>query len=67
MSVLDNVLIGFLIFKHVTVLWSPILRFPRFLNEEKRIKERSMEILDYFGMSAYAHDKAVDPKLWTTT
>lgn len=59
MSVLDNVLIGFDFQARYSFLES-IIRFPRFLSEERRIKARSMEILDYFGMSEYAHDKAVD-------
>ena len=59
MSVLDNVLIGF-DFQARYSFFESILRFPRFIGEEKRIKARSMEILDYFGMSSYAHEKAVD-------
>lgn len=59
MSVLDNVLIGF-DFQARYGFVESILRFPRFISEERRIKERSMEILDYFGMSSFAHEKAVD-------
>jgi len=59
MSVLDNVLIGF-DFQARYGFFESILRFPRFIGEERRIKARSMEILDYFGMSSYAQDKAVD-------
>lgn len=59
MSVLDNVLIGF-DFQARYGFMESILRFPRFIGEEKRIKARSMEILDYFGMSEFAHEKAVD-------
>ncbi|MBV5277974.1 MAG: ABC transporter ATP-binding protein [Campylobacteraceae bacterium] len=59
MSVLDNVLIGFDFQARYSFLES-IVRFPRFISEEKRIKNRSMEILDYFGMSSFAHDKATD-------
>ncbi len=59
MSVLDNVLIGF-DFQARYSFFEAISRFPRFIGEEKRIKKRAFEILDYFGMSAFAHDKAVD-------
>jgi branched-chain amino acid transport system ATP-binding protein len=59
MSVLDNVLIGF-DFQARYGFAEAILRFPRFTGEEKRIKARSMEILDYFGISSFAQDKAVD-------
>ena len=59
MSVLDNILIGF-DFQARYGFMESILRFPRFIGEERRIKARSMEILDYFGMSSFAHEKAVD-------
>ena len=59
MSVLDNVLIGFDFQARYGFLES-IVRFPRFLKEEKRIKNRALEILDYFGMASYADEKAVD-------
>ncbi|MDD3344493.1 MAG: ABC transporter ATP-binding protein [Sulfurospirillaceae bacterium] len=59
MSVLENVLIGFDFQARYGFLES-ILRFPRFIGEEKRIKARSMEILDYFDIAGFAHDKAVD-------
>ena len=59
MSVLDNVLIGF-DFQARYSFFEAISRFPRFIGEEKRIKKRAFEILDYFGMSAFAHAKAVD-------
>jgi len=59
MSVLDNVLIGFDFQARYGFLES-IVRFPRFIKEEKRIKVRSMEILDYFGMASFADEKAVD-------
>jgi len=59
MSVLDNILIGF-DFQARYGFLEAIVRFPRFIGEERRIKARAMEILDYFGMSALAHEKAVD-------
>lgn len=59
MSVLDNVLIGFDFQARYSFLES-IVRLPRFLKEEKRIKNRSLEILDYFGMASFAYEKAVD-------
>ena len=59
MSVLDNVLIGFDFQARYSFL-EAIIRFPRFFQEEKRIKQRSLEILDYFGMASFAHEKATD-------
>lgn len=59
MSVMDNVLIGFDFQANYTYLES-IFRFPRFFGEEKRIKKRAMEILEYFGIAEYAEHKAVD-------
>ena len=59
MSVLENVLIGF-DFQARYSFFEAIIRFPRFIGEEKRIKKRAMEILDYFDMSGFAHSKAVD-------
>lgn len=59
MSVLDNVLIGF-DFQARYSFMEAIVRFPRFISEERRIKNRSMEILDYFGMSQFAQEKATD-------
>lgn len=59
MSVLDNVLIGFDFQARYSFLES-IVRFPRFIKEERRIKARAEEILDYFGLSTYINEKAVD-------
>jgi branched-chain amino acid transport system ATP-binding protein len=59
MSVLDNVLIGFDFQANYSFL-EAVTRLPRFFGEEKRIKNRALEILDYFGMSAFADEKAVD-------
>lgn len=59
MSVLDNVLIGFDFQAKYTYL-ETMFRFPRFFGEEKRIKKRAMEILDYFGIKEFAHYKATD-------
>jgi len=59
MSVLDNVLIGFDFQAKYTYL-ETIFRFPRFFGEEKRIKNRAMEILDYFGIKEFAYHKATD-------
>lgn len=59
MNVMENVLIGF-DFQARYGFMESIIRFPRFLSEERRIKARALEILDYFGMSAYANEKAVD-------
>jgi branched-chain amino acid transport system ATP-binding protein len=59
MSVLDNVLIGF-DFQAKYTYFETIFRLPRFFGEEKRIRNRAMEILDYFGIKEFAHHKAVD-------
>ncbi len=59
MSVLENVLIGFDFQARYSYLES-IFRFPRYFWEEKRIKSRAMEILDYFGIAEFAHKKATD-------
>ncbi|WP_024955317.1 ABC transporter ATP-binding protein [Sulfurospirillum arcachonense] len=59
MSVLDNVLIGFDFQAKYTYL-ETIFRLPRFFGEEKRVKKRAMEILDYFGIKEFAHYKATD-------
>ncbi len=59
MSVLDNVLIGFDF--HVKYnLFEAICRFPRFFKEEKKLKKRVVEILDYFDLSAFKDAKATD-------
>jgi len=59
MSVMDNVLIGFDFQAKYTYLES-IFRFPRFFGEERRIRKRAMEILDYFGIADFAETKATD-------
>ncbi|MBL0687667.1 MAG: ABC transporter ATP-binding protein [Sulfurospirillum sp.] len=59
MSVIDNVLIGFDFQTNYTYLES-IFRLPRFFGEEKRIRGRAMEILDYFGIAKFAEHKATD-------
>jgi branched-chain amino acid transport system ATP-binding protein len=59
MSVMDNVLIGFDFQAKYTYMES-MLRFPRFFGEEKRIKKRAMEILEYFGIAEFAEHKATD-------
>ncbi len=59
MTVMENVLIGFDFQANYTYLES-IFRFPRFFGEEKRIRKRAMEILDYFGISEFADIKATD-------
>lgn len=59
MSVLDNVLIGF-DFQAKYTYMEAIFRLPRFFGEEKRIRLRTMEILDYLGIAEFAHEKATD-------
>ncbi len=59
MSVLDNVLIGF-DFQIKYSFLEAITRFPRFFGEEKRVKKRALEILDYFDLAKYQNDLATD-------
>jgi len=59
MTVMENVLIGFDFQANYTYLES-IFRLPRFFGEEKRIRKRAMEILDYFGIAEFADTKATD-------
>jgi branched-chain amino acid transport system ATP-binding protein len=53
LSVLDNVRIA-----HYTGIeyapWEALLRLPRFLKEERRIREEALELLDIFGMADLA-------------
>ena len=59
MTVMENVLIGFDFQANYTYLES-LFRLPRFFGEEKRIRKRTMEILDYFGIAEFADTKATD-------
>ena len=59
MSVLDNVLIGFDFQARYTFLES-VFRLPRFFGEEKRIRQRAMEILEYLGLKEFAYQNATD-------
>ncbi|MCK9545269.1 MAG: ABC transporter ATP-binding protein [Sulfurospirillaceae bacterium] len=59
MSVLDNVLIGFDFQAKYTFL-EAVTRLPRFFFEEKRIKKRAYEILEYLDILNFADTKATD-------
>jgi branched-chain amino acid transport system ATP-binding protein len=59
MSVLDNVLIGF-DFQARYSFMEAIVRLPRFFTEEKRIRKRAFEILEYLGIAQFAHTNATD-------
>jgi branched-chain amino acid transport system ATP-binding protein len=59
MSVLDNVLIGFDFQAQYTFV-EAITRLPRFFKEEKRIRTRAFEILEYLGIKEFAHTNATD-------
>lgn len=59
MSVLDNVLIGFDFQARYSFL-ETITRFPRFFKEEKRIKKRALELLEYFGIEEFKDNLATD-------
>jgi len=57
MTVLDNVLIGFDYQASYTYIES-IFRLPRFFKEEKRIKQRAMEIMEILDIAQYANEQA---------
>ena len=59
MSVLDNVLVGF-DFQANYSYFESILRLPRFFKEERRIKKRAMEILEYLKLDKFADTTATD-------
>ncbi len=59
MSVLDNVLIGF-DFQIKYNFLEAITRFPRFFGEEKRVKQKALDILDYFDLAKYQNNLATD-------
>ncbi len=59
MTVLENVLIGFDFQLHYSFLES-VIRFPRFFKEEKRVKKKALEILDYFDLTKHKDDLATD-------
>ncbi len=59
MSVMDNVLIGFDYQAKYGYLESAF-RLPRFFKQEKRIKKRAMDILDYFGIAEISQSLATD-------
>lgn len=57
MTVLENVMVG----RHVrsrSGLLGAVFRTPGFRAEEKAIRERALELLDYVGISAYADCRA---------
>ena len=57
MTALENVMVG----RHVRThsgLWGAVLRTRAFLAEEAAIARRAMELLDFVGLTARAHDKA---------
>lgn len=59
MSVLENVLIGY-DFQAKYSFFESVFRLPRFYKEEKRVKRKSLEILEYLGIKKYANHKATD-------
>lgn len=59
MSVVDNVLIGF-DFQIRYGFFESIFRFPRYFSEEKRVKKRALEILEYFDLADYKDTLATD-------
>jgi len=57
MSVLENVLIGF--HNHIEyTFFESLFRLPRFFIQEKKYKEKAMEILEYLGIEKYANYNA---------
>ncbi len=59
MSVLENILIGFDA-QAKYGYFEAILRLPRYFKYEKIIEERAKELLDIFGLTQYAQNKATD-------
>lgn len=57
MTVLENVLIGFDYQANYTYFES-IFRLPRFFKEEKKIKQRALEILEILGINEHANEMA---------
>jgi len=57
MSVLENVLVGF--HSHIDYnFWEALFRFPSFFREERKYRERGMELLEYLGIAQYADFQA---------
>ena len=56
-SVLENVLIGAQIHKTYSN-GEAILGLPRFREEEKRLHDKAMEMLEAMGIASYAHERA---------
>lgn len=59
MSVMENVLIGF-DFQARYYFLESVFRLPRFFGEEKRIKNRTLEILEYLGLEKVKNHRATD-------
>jgi branched-chain amino acid transport system ATP-binding protein len=57
MTVLDNVLIGF-DYQATYSYLEAIFRLPRFFKEERRIRQRALEIMEVLGISQYADELA---------
>ncbi|XPV70601.1 MAG: ABC transporter ATP-binding protein [Halarcobacter sp.] len=57
MSVLDNILIGFNNATKYTYLES-IFRLPRFFSQEKEVKEKAYEIMNFLGIDKFADELA---------
>ena len=57
MTVMDNVLIGLENDTRYTYFES-ILRLPRFFAQEKKVRKRAMEILEFLGIGEYADELA---------
>jgi branched-chain amino acid transport system ATP-binding protein len=57
LSVLENVLIGF--HNHIEyTFFESLFRLPRFFMQEKKYKEKAMEILEFLGIEKYANYNA---------
>jgi len=57
MSVLENVLIGF--HNHIEyTFFESVFRLPRYFTQEKKYKDKAMEILKYLGIDQYAEYNA---------
>lgn len=59
MTVLENVFTGYHL-SYKTGVWERLLRLPSALKEEKKFKERSMEILDFMGLTSFKDELAAN-------
>ncbi|WP_207692096.1 ABC transporter ATP-binding protein [Desulfonema limicola] len=59
MTVIENVMVGCHV-RSRTGFWGAVSRIPFHINEEKAILEKSLELLDFVGLSSHAWKKSSD-------